>query len=145
MKRHFKRYMISHVLIYLLVGIIGMFLMNYKDVFLTDDYFSHFRPLDSPIVRAAVLFQIARAALMALVLYPFKNTIVTSKHGWLYLFGLLFGLTGILSLPAAPGTIEGFIYTDVSLTAHFIGMPEIIIQSLGISYLYWRWYKHVRL
>jgi hypothetical protein len=144
MTLHFKRYIISHVLVYLIIGIIGMFFMNYKDVFLTNDYFNHFRPLDSPIVRAAVLFQIIRAALIALILYPFKETLVTSKYGWLYLFGLLFGLTGILSLPAAPGTIEGFIYTDVSFTAHFIGMPEILIQSLGISLLYWRWYKQRR-
>ena len=141
MKTHILRYTIVHVLSYLIVGVISMFFMNYKEVFLTDSYFSHFRPLDSIIVQSAVLFQIFRGSLIALVIFPFHKTITESKNGFIYLFGLLFGLTAILSLPAAPGTIEGFIYTDVSITAHLIGVPEIFIQSVLISYLYFTWYQ----
>jgi hypothetical protein len=144
MKKHLKRFTITHTVCYLVVGIIAMLLMSYKETFMTDPYFSHFRPLDSPIVQSAVLFQIIRGGLIAIVLYPFKEIIVQNKRGWIYLFGLLFGLSAVLSLPAAPGTIEGIIYTDVSITAHLLGYPEILIQLLLISTLYWYWYKDER-
>lgn len=145
MKKHnkfwgyFKRYTIVHVVVYLVVGLAFMNLLNYKENFMTDSYFSHFRPLDSPIVRAAILFQILRGGMIALILYPFRDKIVNSKYGWLMLFSVLFGLTCLGAINATPGSIEGFIYTDLSLTAHLIGMPEIIIQSLGISTLFWWW------
>lgn len=145
MKKHnkfwgyLKRYTIVHVLVYLVVGLTFMNLLNYKESFMTDSYFAHFRPLDSPIVRAAILFQILRGAMFALILYPFRDRIINSKYGWLMLFSVLFGLTCIGAINATPGSIEGFIYTDLSLTAHLIGMPEIIVQSLGISTLFWLW------
>ncbi|XMB66793.1 hypothetical protein RI065_10945 [Mycoplasmatota bacterium zrk1] len=138
---YLKRYTIVHVLVYLIVGLISMSLMNYKEGFMSDDYFAHFRPLDSPIVRAALLFQVVRGLMIALIIYPFRDKIVGSKHGWLMLFFVLFGLTCIGAINAPPGSIEGFIYTNVSLKAHLIGMPEIIVQSIGISALFYWWEK----
>ena len=85
-----------------------------------------------------------RYTITYVVIYPISKPIIDSEKGWLYLFGLLFGLTAVLSLPAAPGTIEGFIYTDVSAVAHFVGMPEILVQSLLISFLYWLWQRKGR-
>lgn len=135
----FRRYITVHVLLYLLVGIIFMNLMNYEEVFNTNEHFSNFRELDSPIVRASILFQIIRGFLVALIIIPFRETIMKSRFGWLMLFGVLFGGTVVLNQSAASGTIEGFIYTTTSFKEHLSGMPEVIVQSLGISYLFWLW------
>jgi hypothetical protein len=134
-----KRYMIVHVLVYLIVGLVFMYLMNYREAFETYDHFSNYRSLDSPIVRAAVLFQILRAFMIALILYPFRERIIKSQWGWLMLFSLFFGLTCLGAINASPGSIEGMIYTKMSLEEHLVGYPEVIVQSFGISWFFWKW------
>lgn len=136
---YFKRFTLTHVITYLVCGLIFMNLLEYEKEFLSNEYFSHFRPLDSPIVQAAVLFQFLRGGLFALILYPFKDTIVKSKFGWFILFGVIWGMTCIGAVNATPGSIEGFIYTEVSLKEHLVGMPEVISQALAFSVLFWLW------
>lgn len=53
---YLKRFALSHVMTYLLCGLIFMNLMGYEQEFIQNETFSHFRPLDSTIVWAAVLF-----------------------------------------------------------------------------------------
>jgi len=55
------------------------------------------------------------------------------------LFSLLFGLTCLGAINASPGSIEGMIYTKMSLEEHLVGYPEVIVQSLGISVVFWLW------
>lgn len=136
---YLKRFTISHVITYLVCGLIFMNLMGYQKEFLTNPIFSHFRPINSPIVQAAVLFQFIRGGFFALILYPFRKTIIDNKRGWLMMFWVIWGLTCIGSVNAAPGSIEGLIYTDISLKTHFVGMPEVIVQALAFSVLFWAW------
>jgi hypothetical protein len=136
-----KRYTIVHVLVYLIVGLVFMYIMNYRDAFETYDQFSNYRSLDSPIVRAAVFFQLLRGLMIGLIIYPFREIIIESQLGWLMLFSLLFGLTCLGAINASPGSIEGMIYTKMSLEEHLVGYPEVIVQSLGISIIFWKWEK----
>ena len=140
---YLKRFTLTHVITYLVCGLIFMNLMSYEMEFAQNQYFSHFRPLDSPIVRAAVLFQIIRGVMFALILYPFRERLIGSKYGWLMLFCILFGLTCVGAVNATPGSIEGFIYTEVSITEHLVGIPEVIVQALGFSVLFWLWERRV--
>jgi hypothetical protein len=55
------------------------------------------------------------------------------------LFGVIWGMTCIGAVNAAPGSIEGLIYTEVSLKAHLVGMPEVIFQAIDFSVLFWMW------
>lgn len=149
MKNHFKknkrfyeylkRFTLTHVVTYLLCGLLFMNLMGYETEFIQNESFSHFRPLSSPIVQAAVLFQFIRGALFAVILYPFKEKVTESKLGWLMLFGVIWGMTCIGAVNATPGSIEGFIYTEASLKTHLVGMPEVIIQAMGFSVLFYLW------
>ena len=136
---YLKRFTLVHVITYLVCGMIFINLMNYQREFLTNQSFAHFRPLNSPIVQAAVLFQFLRGALFAVILYPFREKIIGSKSGWLILFGVLWGLTALGAVNASPGSIEGLIYTDISLKASFVGMPEVIVQAMSFSVLFWLW------
>lgn len=133
------RFTFSHVITYMFCGLIFMNLMGYQKEFLTNPNFSYFRPINSLIVQAAVLFQFFRGGVFALILYPFRKTIINSERGWLMLFWVIWGLTCIGSVNATPGSIEGLIYTDVSLKTHLVGMPEVIIQALAFSVMFWAW------
>jgi hypothetical protein len=136
---YLKRFALVHVITYLTCGMIFMNLMNYQRELLTNQNFSHFRPMNSPIVQAAILFQFIRGGLFALILYPFREKIISSKLGWLMLFGVIWGLTCIGAVNATPGSIEGLIYTETGIKSHLIGMPEIITQALSFSFLFWWW------
>ena len=87
------RFSLVHVITYVIVGLTFMKLQNYTSVFTSSHQFANFRSLDSSIVRASALFQFLRGSFFALLLYPFYNTIVNSKRGWLILFGVLWGFT----------------------------------------------------
>jgi len=137
------RFTLVHVITYVFCGIIFMKLMNYSNAFATSTTFSNYRPLNSPIVEASALFQIFRGALFALLLYPFYNVIVESKRGWLMLFVVLFGFTLIGSVVPGAGSIEGFIYTKSTLSEHLIGVPEVTVQMLVFSWLFFMWERKV--
>lgn len=137
------RFSVIHVLTYVIAGLIFMKLQNYSQVFSESELFMNYRSLDSPIVRAAALFQFLRGSLFALLLYPFYDTIIESKYGWLMLFGVLWGFTFIGSVSATPGSIEGFIYTNIPLSEHLIGVPEVTTQMLAFSWLFNRYERKV--
>jgi hypothetical protein len=141
---YLKRFTCTHVITYLVCGLLFMNLMGYEREFVSNENFAHFRPLDSPIVRAAMLFQFIRGGMFALILYPFREKIIESRLGWLMLFGVIWGLTCIGAVNTAPGSIEGLIYTDVSLKTHLIGMPEVIFQAISFSILFWLWERRVK-
>lgn len=133
------RFSLIHVITYVIAGIIFMKLQNYSGAFSSSEKFTSFRPLDSPIVRASALFQFLRGSLFAVLLYPFYDTIINSKYGWVMLFGILWGFTFIGAVSASPGSIEGLIYTEIPLTEHLVGIPEVTIQMLAFSWLFFKW------
>jgi hypothetical protein len=136
---YLARFAVIHTITYVVAGVVFMNLQSYAEVFEVSQQFAHFRSLDSPIVRAAPLIQLLRGGFFALLLYPFYETIVWKKRGWLALFGLLFGLTYIGAVAATPGSIEGLIYTRAPLIEHLVGVPEVIVQALVFSWLFVRW------
>ncbi|WP_207644674.1 hypothetical protein [Caloranaerobacter ferrireducens] len=121
-----------------------MNIMRYREHFNSSAVYSNFRSLDSPIVRAAALIQILRGAFLALVLFPFYKVIIDSKRGWLKLFGVLWGLTLIGAVAATPGSIEGLIYTKTPLIEHLLGLPEVTVQMLVFSWLFFTWERRVK-
>lgn len=139
LKGYLTRFTLTHVGTYLVCGLIAFYLAGYTEPFQSPEMSGLMRPTDSPIVRAAVLFQFFRGALLGLFIYPFYDTMIKSKLGWLKLFGLLWGLTLIGAVNAGGGSIEGLIYTTMSLQAHLIGIPEVTIQMLAFAWLFVRW------
>jgi hypothetical protein len=137
------RFSVVHVLTYVIAGLIFMKLQNYGDVFSKSEIFANFRPLDSPIVRAAALIQFLRGGFFAILLYPFYDTIIKNKRGWLILFSVLWGFTFIGSVSATPGSIEGLIYTKTPLVEHLVGVPEVTIQMLAFSWIFFIWERQV--
>jgi hypothetical protein len=90
-----------------------------------------------------LLKNILRGSFFAILLYPFYDTIIKSKYGWLMLFGVLWGFTFVGSVSATPGSIEGLIYTKTPLAEHLIGIPEVTVQMLAFSWLFFIWERKV--
>jgi hypothetical protein len=140
---YIARFSLVHVLTYIAAGVAFMYLQNYAGVFATSKHFANFRPTDSPIVRAAPLLQFLRGSFFAAILYPFYQKIIGSKHGWLMLFAVLWGFTLLGAVSATASSIEGMIYTNATLAEHLLGIPEVTIQMLLFSVLFFLWERKV--
>lgn len=136
------RVMIIHTLTYFAAGMLASNILNYRAIFelpIIRDYMVEFGT--GPIFLGPFV-QPIRGLIIGLVLVPFRSFLAKEKYGWLHLWLIFVGI-GILSTPAAaPGSVEGVIYTKLPLWYHFFGMPEILTQTLAFSiltYLYMRY------
>lgn len=137
-----RRFTLIHVLTYLIFGLLFLIISNYFAYFASHAILKDYmRPADSIYVRLAVPIQFIRGSLLALALYPFRDIIIKPSYGWLKLFGVLWMLTGIGAVIAGPGSIEGFIYTNLSTGNPLIGLPEITLQMLVFAWLFVKWEK----
>jgi hypothetical protein len=102
-----------------------------------------FRATDSALVAAGPLFNIIRGLLFGLVLYPFRETFITRKWGWAYLWVLFLVFALFSTIGPGPGSIEGLVYTNVPLSHHLITPWEGMLQTLVFSLLLIRWEKGI--
>ncbi len=130
------RYTLFHLLIYILVGSLFYEISGYEEALATMEAFALWRDLESIGMVAAVFFgQIFRGAILALLIYPFYNTYMNDKFGWLKLFGLLFGLKVIPAMFTVPESVL------VMLQEAAVGLPEIIAQTFIFALLFYGWEK----
>ncbi len=142
LKNFVVKFTVLHVVTYLVFGLLFMLLTNYFEVFAEHELMNQvMRPADSIWVRLAVVFQFIRGGLLAVAIYPVRQPILDDQRGWLKLFGLLWVLTGIGAVITGPGSIEGFLYTNLGFGNPLIGLPEITLQMLAFSYLFVRGFK----
>ncbi len=94
---------------------------------------------DSKRIMFGPLLQPLRGFVYAVVLWQFRPFILSQKKGWLYIWSLFIGFAIIGPSAAAPGSMEGLIYTKLPLYFHFVGMPEILSQTLAFSVLLFYW------
>jgi len=136
------RFIAVHFVTYVVCGITFMYISSYFDYFAADPLMKQvMRPEDDLRVSLAIPGQIIRGLILAFAIYPFRSTILEKPFGWLKLFFLMFILTGWGSVSPGPGTIEGFFYTYYDFSNPLIGMPEIIVQMLGFSWLFCYWQR----
>jgi hypothetical protein len=129
------RVTITHLITYVLCGIIFSQLFSYQDTLANN---TTMRSMSDPLVMAAPLFQIVRGALFGFVLLWIKEVFVDKRLGWLKLWIIIL-ILGVFNTPAPSlGSIEGFIYlipTDEPLIHQIGGMLEILVQTLLFSVL----------
>lgn len=137
----FWRICSAHVVIYMIMGILASFLLNYNERFVSGTLGLYMLPTDTPIVAFGPALQVIRGIIFTVVLWPIRNTFIEEEKGWLKLWGLFVGLAILGTAGPTPGSIEGMIYTKVSFAEHIFGLPEVIIQTLLFSVLVYYWYK----
>lgn len=132
-KGYYFRFTLLHIIVYIIVGSIFYQIAGYEEALATMDEFSLWRDLESlGMVAAVFLGQIARGVIIALLIVPFYNVFINKRCGWLLLFGLLFGLkvlVVIIVLPTFP----------IVWAEYIIGIPEITVQTLLFSLLFFAW------
>ena len=130
-----------HLVTYFVAGLIAYTLFDYRGLFQTQGLSSYMRPVDSKWVAAGPSLQVIRGLILALALYPFRHVVLREPKGWLKLWGLLVGLCVLSAAGPAPSSVEGLIYTQLSWVQHFRGLPEVILQNLGLAVLLVGWYR----
>ncbi|MBI9050555.1 MAG: hypothetical protein JEZ00_14135 [Anaerolineaceae bacterium] len=141
------RVIVAHFLTYFCMGLVfyltGLNVLVYYEQHAEPLVTAFFRPTSSLLVMAGPFFQLLRGGIFALVLYPFRSVFLEKKWGWLYLWGIFLGLAVFAPSSAAPGSIEGFVYTNFPISFHLIYLPEIVIQTLAFAGLvvFWEHYN----
>ena len=134
------RVTVVHVVTYFIFGIIfGLLLPKGHIMYAISEMDVYFRPLSDPFVMSSTLFQLIRGAIIAVGIFSFREKLFKSKYGWLFLWGLLVTLSILAPAGAAPGSIEGFIYTKLPLWYHLGYLPDIMLQTLSFSILLFTW------
>jgi hypothetical protein len=137
----FWRITSAHVVTYFLAGLMAFYLLNYGDMFEKAPYSYFMKPANSPAVAAGPALQVIRGLIFSLALWPFRNTFLNTKYGWIKLWGLLIGLSVLSTTAAGPGSVEGFIYTTIPVKQQIAGYLEVVPQTLLFSILVYYWYK----
>ena len=132
---------VVHTVTYVAMGLLALLLLDYRELYAQPDLAGTMRPTTDRIVMAGPLFQPLRGLVFALVLYPLR-TVVFRERGWLVLWGLFVGLGIVSTFGPSPGSIEGLIYTVITVPHQLVGLSEVVLQALllavGLAY----WVRH---
>ncbi len=128
-----------HTVTYVVAGLIFSQLFDYSNFFDSDALSVYMRPVDSPWVAAGMALNIIRGILMGVILWFFKDNFLFTKNGWFKLWMLFVAFAILGTSTAAPGSMEGFIYTTLSLKTHLVMLPEVLLQTLALSVLLIFW------
>ena len=128
---------VCHTLTYFFMGALAYHFLHYAE--LIANPCSGMRPMTDPLVRAGMLFQPLRGVLFALVFYPFRERLFGRAHGWLLMGWMLIALGILGTFAAAPGSMEGLIYTTTPVWIQLRGLLEIVPQALLLSALLCYW------
>lgn len=131
-----------HTVSYFGVGLLAFTLLDYRNNYADASVAASFRQMDDPLVAAGPLFQVLRGMLFGCVFYALRELVFAARRGWLVLWLMLL-MVGIFSpFGAAPGSIEGMVYSIWPLWFHLLSLPELLLQSLLLAYLSHYWVSH---
>jgi hypothetical protein len=133
---------VTHTVTYFLIGVISFLLLDYTARYAAETVNQFMRQTSDPIVMAGPLFQPVRGLIFGIVIYLLRKTIFQRRNGWLILWVTLVAIGIFSTYGAAPGSIEGLIYTTLPFSFHLNGLPETLIQSLVFSVLLIYWVNH---
>jgi hypothetical protein len=134
---------VVHTLTYFAVGLLAFTVFDYSRRFAEPGLREYMRQTDHPLVMAGVLFQPIRGALFGIVFYLLRDVLFRRRGWWVTWVSLV--VIGIVSpFGPAPGSIEGLIYTKVSIGALWGGLVEVVVQSFLLSTLLFYWVNHPR-
>lgn len=133
----------AHTIAYFLAGIFALVVLRYGELFGSESL-AFMRPVDSPWVAAGPGLQVLRGLLLSIFLYPFRAIFFETPHGWIRFWALLFGLGFLLTISAAPGSFEGYLYTDIPPRFHLLGIPEVVLYLSLFTAIVFGWYGRAR-
>lgn len=139
--RFLTRVTACHLVTYFAVGVIAYFVLDYATSLQSGSWSGYIRPMSSKWVAAGPALNVFRGLIFALALYPFRKVFLEEPRGWLKLWGLLVGLSILSTAGAAPGSVEGLIYTTTPALTQIMGLREVVAQTLAFSVLVVAWHR----
>jgi hypothetical protein len=133
---------VTHTVTYFICGLAAYTLLDYPTLIRETDIGTSFRPLGDPMVAAGPALQPIRGLLFGVVFSILKAPFFGAHRGWLVMWASLVSIGILGTFAAPPGSIEGLIYTRLPLSLHLTMLPEIILQSLLLSWLLFLWVNH---
>ena len=133
---------VMHTVTYFVMGVLALWLLDYRELHERPELAALMRPTTDAIVMAGPLFQPIRGLVFALAIYPIRGSIFHRPHGWLVLWWLLVALGILSTFGAAPGSIEGLVYTKLPPVRQLIGLSEVLLQSLLLAAGVVYWVEH---
>lgn len=134
--------MLVHTVTYFIVGLISFLLLDYSKNYADPIVSASLRQTDHPMVTAGPLFQVLRGFLFGIVFYALRDDFFARRRGWATVWLVLI-IVGILSpFSAAPGSIEGVVYSTLPLWFHVMSLPELFVQSFLLAFLTYYWVNH---
>jgi hypothetical protein len=144
-KENFKfvwRVIVAHVIAYFIAGVFAMNWFDYENLFSSGILSCLMKPTTDPIVTlGGTSLQFFRGIIIALILLPLRKVFTEEMYGFLKLGVLILGLSVLSTFGPTFGSIEGLIYTKMSVIEQISGYPEALIWiSLFVGIL-WSFYK----
>jgi hypothetical protein len=133
------RTIVAHAITYFFMGALAATFLDYKAAFARPEMACWMRQFNDPMLLAGPLFQPIRGLIFALVFYPLREILFAKKNGWLLMWWMLVALGILSTFAAAPGSVEGMIYTRLSILGQMTGWLEIVPQAFLLSALLYYW------
>ncbi len=133
---------VAHTVTYFFVGILAFVTLEYSILYSDPSVVAFVRQTSDPLVTAGPLFQPIRGLLFGLLFYFLREPFFQRRNGWLLLWATLV-IVGILGpFVAAPGSLEGLVYTRLPVSFQLLSLPEVVVQSFLLSGLLFYWIRN---
>lgn len=130
---------VTHTVTYFVAGVAAFVLFDYPTLMAETTLGLSMRPLSDPMVMAGPLLQPVRGLLFGLVFYILRDPFLGREKGWLTMWIVLVSVGVLGTFGAPPASLEGVIYTVLPLSLHLKLLPEVLVQSLLLSWLLFKW------
>lgn len=132
---------VTHTVTYFVAGVLAYSLLDYPRLISGSTLGVLMRPLRDPMIVAGPLFQPIRGLLFGVMFCLLRQTFFGRRDGWFLMWAVLVvvGIVGPFGAP--PGSLEGLIYTTVPVSVQLTFLPEVLAQSLALSWLLVSWVK----
>jgi len=133
---------VVHTVTYFLMGLLALTFLQYKTAFAEPVTREYMRQVSDPIVALGPALQFIRGILFAAAFYPLREILFGRKNGWLIMWLLLVSLGILATFAAAPGSVEGLLYTKMPVKLQLSGWLEVMTQALLLSAILYYWVNH---
>ncbi len=133
---------VVHTVTYFIMGLLASYLLDYRAAFAEPVTREYMRQVSEPIVALGPALQFIRGIFFAIAFYALREILFRRKNGWLITWLLLIMLGIFSTFDAAPGSVEGLLYTKMPISLQISGLWEVIIQALLLSAILYYWVNH---
>jgi hypothetical protein len=133
---------VVHTVTYFIMGLLALTILDYRSAFEGSVTREYMRQVSEPIVALGPALQFIRGILFAVVFYLLRDILFRRRNGWLIMWVMLVSLGILSTFGAAPGSVEGLLYTKMPVGLQISGWLEVMTQALLLSVILFYWVNH---